>query len=68
MSIDVRYSDDGGKNYANWRELDAGETGDFNKPLVARRLGIARHRIWEFRDASATCADILAVSLMAESE
>lgn len=66
--MDLRYSDDGGKNYANWRELDAGETGDFLKPLIARRLGMTRSRIWEFRDASATCADILAVSLMADSE
>jgi hypothetical protein len=68
MSIDVRYSDDGGHNNSNWRELDTGDTGDFIRALVTRRLGMTRHRIWEFRDASGTCADILAVSLMAEGE
>lgn len=66
--MDVRYYDDGSNNPKNWREMDTGETGDFIKQLIIRRLGMARHRIWEFRDASATCADILAVSLMAESE
>jgi len=67
-SIDLRYSNDGGENYSNWRELDAGETGSFQQPLIARRLGNCRHRVWEFRDTSAYAADILAVSIIMEGE
>ena len=64
--IEVRYSDDGGNNWKDWRSLDAGETGDFLQPMVTRRLGITRHRIWEFRDTSDRPMEILAVSIQAE--
>ena len=67
-TIDLRYSNDGGHNYSAWRELSSGETGDFNKPLIARRLGQCTHRIWEFRDASNVAADILGCQIMVETE
>ena len=41
-TIEVRYSDDGGNNWKDWRSLDAGETGDFLRPMVTRRLGLTR--------------------------
>lgn len=66
--IDLRYSNDGGHNYSNWRELAAGDTGDFLQPLIARRLGVCRHRIWEFRDASDVAADVLGCSIFIEGE
>lgn len=64
----LRYSDDGGENWSNWRELDAGDTGSFLSPLTARRLGQTRQRVWEFRDTSGYPMDILAASIMADSE
>lgn len=66
-TIEIRYSNDGGHNWSGWRELAAGDTGDFITPLIARRLGMARHRIWEIRDTSDTPQDIIAASLMVES-
>ena len=67
-TIDVRYSNDGGNNYSNWRELAAGDTGDFITPLITRRLGHCRHRVWEIRDTSDVAAEILGMSIDMESE
>lgn len=66
--IQVRYSDDGGRNWSNWRNLEIGDTGDFLKPLVTRRLGMTRHRIWEFMDTSPAPQDVMAASIIVESE
>ena len=65
--IELRYSGDG-NNWSNWKERESGETGAFMTPLVWRRLGRARHRIWELRDTSDVAQDILAASLYVESE
>lgn len=67
-TIAIRYSNDGANNWSDWRLIDAGQTGDFIHEIVARRLGFARHRVWEFRDTSARPSDVLAVSIMAEGE
>lgn len=64
--IQVRYSDDGAKNYSNWRNLPTGETGDHLATLVTRRLGMTRHRVWEFMDTSDTAQDVIAASIIAE--
>lgn len=66
--IQVRYSDDGGENWSNWRDVEAGDTGDFLKPVVIRRLGMTRQRVWEFMDTSATPRDLMAASIILESE
>jgi hypothetical protein len=64
--IQVRYSNDGSENYSDWRNLDAGQTGSFLVPLIARRLGMARHRVWEFMDTSDTAQDVLSASIIIE--
>lgn len=64
--IQLRYSNDGGENYSNWRNLPANDTGGFLQPLIARRLGMTRHRIWEFMDTSDTAQDVLAASIIIE--
>ena len=64
--IQLRYSSDGAENWSDWRDLDAGNTGDFLKPLVARRLGMARHRVWEISDTSDTPHDILGAQIITE--
>lgn len=64
----LRYSDDGGENKKDWRDLAGGTTGDFLQPLVARRLGRTRHRIWEFMDTSNAAQDVLAASIIVDSE
>lgn len=64
--IQVRYSNDGANNYSDWRNMPAGETGSFLCPLVVRRLGMARHRVWEFMDTSDTPQDVLAAEIIAQ--
>jgi hypothetical protein len=59
----VRYSRDGASNWTVWRDLDVGGTGSFLKPLVARQLGQATHRVWEINDTSEYPADILAAAI-----
>lgn len=68
MSIQVRYSDDGGHNYSQLRDLEPAGTGGFMQPLIVRRLGMTRHRVWEIKDSSDTAQDVLAASIIVESE
>lgn len=63
----LRYTNDGA-NYSDWRNLESGDTGGFEQPLEARRLGMARHRIWEIMDTSPSAQDVLAASIIVESE
>jgi hypothetical protein len=67
-TIQLRYTNDGGNNYSDWRNLDCGETGDHLKPLIARRLGMTRHRIWETMDTSPVAQDVYGASVFLESE
>jgi len=66
--IALRYSNDGGHNWADWRVKNPGETGDFLKELVWRRLGMCRHRVWEFEDTSPYPGAVLAASMQVESQ
>lgn len=64
--IQVRYADDGANNWSNWRNLSAGNTGSFIHPLEIWRLGMTRHRVWEFMDTSDTAQDVLSASIIAQ--
>ena len=64
--IQLRYAKDGAENWSNWRDLTAGDTGDFLQPLVARRLGMARHHVFQVMDTSDTAQDVLAASIIIE--
>ena len=66
--ISLRYSNDGGENYSNWRQLDAGQTGNFLTEMVTRRLGFCRHRVWEICDTSPFAGDVLGMAIQMESE
>lgn len=63
----LRYTNDA-SNYSDWRNLESGDTGGFEQPLEARRLGMARHRIWELMDTSNAAQDVLAASIIVDSE
>lgn len=56
------YSDDGGRNWSNWRERSLGETGEYNKRIRFNRLGSFRERIWRIRVSSPVKRDIIAAS------
>ena len=66
--IQLRYAKDGAENFGAWRDLAAGDTGSFQQPLVARRLGMSRHLVLEIMDTSDTAQDVLGASIDAESE
>lgn len=62
----LRYANDGAENWSNWRDFEAPATGRFLQPLVARRLGMARHRVWEVMDTSNRPQDVLAAEIIAQ--
>lgn len=62
----IRYSNDGGENWSNWRDFEAPKAGNFLQPMVTRRLGMATHRIWELMDTSNRPQDVLAASIIVE--
>jgi len=66
-SIDIRYSEDGGNNWSDWRKIDMGDTGDFMKRLQMRRFGRGRQWVFDFRITDPVRADILAASWMPEA-
>lgn len=68
MTVQVRYSNDGCNNWSAWRDFPEAATGAFLAPLVVRRLGMARQRIWELRDTGERAIDLLSASLYVESE
>ena len=45
----LRYSDDTGRTWSNWRYLSLGVVGNYSKRVRATRLGSSRHRVWNIR-------------------
>lgn len=62
----LRYSNDGAENWSRWRDFEVPKTGNFLQPMIARRLGMTRHRVWEFMDTSNRPQDVLAASIIIE--
>ena len=48
-SLMMRYSDDGGESWKNWRTASMGAIGQRKARTIYRRLGEARDRIWQIR-------------------
>jgi hypothetical protein len=48
-SLLLRYSDDGGRTWGNWRTLTLGNIGQYKARARATMLGSARDRVWHFR-------------------
>lgn len=44
----LRWSDDNGRTWSNERLLDMGASGDYQRQVVARHMGSARERLYEF--------------------
>ena len=57
--IQICYSDDGGNNWSNWREIPLGLVGEYKKRQRIRRLGSARQRVWWIQ-----CAEPLKVNVL----
>jgi Neuraminidase (sialidase) len=55
----VRYSDDGGYNWSNWKERSLGETGEYMKKIVFTRGGEFIHRTYQIAVSSPVKRDFL---------
>lgn len=56
----LRYSDDGGKTWGNWRYLTLGNIGQYKARARANMLGSTRDRVWHIRVTDDVHCDILA--------
>lgn len=64
--VQLRYSDDGGRNWSSWRNKDLGPEGNRMAPAVFRQMGQTKHRIYQIRDTSPVRNDIVAVGVETE--
>ena len=56
----MRYSNDGGRNWGDWRYLSLGKIGETLTRVRATMLGSARDRVWHFRVTDDIQCDLLA--------
>lgn len=64
--LDLRYSKDGGHNWSDWRKIPIGEVGDFQRRIVARRLGRGRQWVLETRVSDPVSSNLIAASIQTE--
>lgn len=62
----MRYSDDGGHTWSNWREKSLGEVGEYQKRLQFTQLGGFVTRIFHVRVSSPVKRDLLGAVAMLE--
>ena len=55
----LRYSNDGGKTWGNWRLLSLGKIGEHKARARANMLGAARDRVWHIRVTDDVSCDLL---------
>jgi hypothetical protein len=61
-SMLMRYSDDGGMTWGNWRTLSLGAIGRYTARARATMLGAARDRVWHIRVTDAVrCEPVSAI-------
>lgn len=68
MTVDFRYSKDGGHNWSSWRQCSMGETGDFVKQIEMRRFGQGRQWVFDIRVTDPGKADLMGASTMVVAE
>lgn len=59
----LRYTDDGGRNWSQWRNKGLGAEGNRLAPVIFRQMGQTRHRIYHLSDTSAYRNDIVAAGI-----
>jgi hypothetical protein len=52
--IQLRWSDDGGRTYSNWRPVAIGKKGEYNTRAKTNRLGSSRQRVYHIRYSEPT--------------
>lgn len=65
--VQIRYSDDGGRTWSNWREGAVGPLGNYRRRIRFHRLGSSRQRVFEISATGPGRRDLLSASLSVES-
>lgn len=65
-SVWLRYSDDGGKTYSNYRKRMLGDVHQYGKRIRFLRLGSFRNRVFEIMVSSPVKRDLIAASAQVE--
>jgi hypothetical protein len=65
-SVWLRYSDDGGKTYTNYRKRMLGDVHQYGKRIRFLRLGTFRNRVFEIMVSSPVKRDLIACSVEME--
>jgi hypothetical protein len=61
--VSLRYSDDGGRNWSNWKTVNLGAVGEYSKRVRFKRLGSFRNRVFEVQVSSPAQRDLLRASM-----
>jgi hypothetical protein len=61
--VSLRYSDDGGRNWSNWKTVSLGAVGQYGKRVRFKRLGWFRNRVFEIQVSSPAQRDLLTGSM-----
>lgn len=61
--VSLRYSDDGGRNWSNWKTKNLGAVGEYGKRVRFRRLGGFRNRVFDIQVSSPGPRDLLRASI-----
>jgi hypothetical protein len=59
--VSMRYSDDGGNTWGDWRSASMGALGKYGTRVLFWRCGFARDRVWNVRVTDPVQADIVSV-------
>ena len=60
--LNLAYSDDGGRNYSNWKQRSLGAVGQYGLRVQFYRLGSFRNRLFRLQVSSPVKRDLIAVS------
>lgn len=61
--VSLRYSDDGGRNWSNWKTASLGAIGEYGKRVRFKRLGWLRSRVFEIQVSSPAQRDLLRAAI-----
>jgi len=67
QSVWLRYSDDGGKTYTNYRKKMLGDVHQYGKRIRFLRLGSFRNRVFEIMVSSNVKRDLISASVQMEA-
>lgn len=59
----LRYSDDGGRNWSNWRKNNLGKSGEYNRRIREYNLGTTLSRVYEIVTMGKVQRELIAMNM-----